>query len=76
MKKTSIKFIKILLEDEIDREIIQDSENVEEIEYVTDLIETAKDFIKQYGDWFDNLYLKDKINELYKKGGRIIWKNF
>lgn len=68
MKKSSIAFIKRLLEDEIDREIIQDSEDVEEIEYVTDLVETARDFIKNYGEWFDSLYLKEKLDELYKKG--------
>ena len=68
MKKSSIAFIKRLLEDEIEREIIQDSENVEEIEYVNDLVETAKDFIKNYGEWFDGFYLEDKIDELYKRG--------
>lgn len=70
MKKSSIAFIKRLLEDEIDREIIQDSRNVEEIEYVTDLVETARDFIKNYGEWFESLYLENKIEELYKKEGK------
>jgi len=68
MKKSSIAFIKRLLEDEIEREIIQDSENVEEIEYVNDLVETAKDFIKNYGEWFDGFYLEEKLDELYKRG--------
>lgn len=68
MKKSSIAFIKRLLEDEIDREIIQDSENVEEIEYVNDLVETTKDFIKNYGEWFDIFYLEEKLDELYKRG--------
>jgi hypothetical protein len=68
MKKPSIAFIKRLLEDEIEREIIQDSENVEEIEYVNDLVETAKDFIKNYGEWFDGFYLEEKLDELYKRG--------
>lgn len=68
MKKSSIAFIKRLLEDEIEREIIQDSENVEEIEYVNDLVETTKDFIKNYGEWFDGFYLEEKLDELYKRG--------
>ena len=68
MKKSSIAFIKRLLEDEIDREIIQDGENVEEIEYVNDLVETARDFIKNYGEWFDTFYLESKLDELYKRG--------
>ena len=68
MKKSSIAFIKRLLEDEIEREIIQDSKNVEEIEYVNDLVETAKDFIKNYGEWFDGFYLEEKLDELYKRG--------
>ena len=44
------------------------AEDVKDIEYVTDLVETARDFIKNYGEWFDSLYLENKIEELYKRG--------
>lgn len=65
MKKETIEFIKRLLEDEIKREIEQQSPNPKEIEYIEDLVSAANDFINKYGEFFDNFYLKSLLVELY-----------
>lgn len=66
MKKDTIDFIKSLLEREIQAETIQENGEMSSIAYIKDLINATKDFIKQYGDWTDAIYLDELVEELYK----------
>lgn len=67
MKKQTIIFIKKLLENEIDNEIINDNININEVDYVKDLISSSKDFISNYGDVIDEILLNEKIKELQEQ---------
>lgn len=67
MKQTTKEFIINLLEREVEAEYIQDSKNVLEIEYVNDLVNAYKDFVKQYGNFADKIYAEEKIEMLYKE---------
>lgn len=64
MKKETIEFIIKLLDRELDAEYVQDNKEPLEIDYVKDLINASKDFISKYGEWYDNYYLKEKIEQL------------
>lgn len=64
MKKSTILFIKRLLEMELDNEIINDNINIDEVDYVKDLIKASQDFVKCYGDFLDVYYINNKIKEL------------
>ena len=66
MRKSTIEFIKRLLKDEIDREIIHDNPNPKEVEYVTDLVNATADFIKCYGEFYEPFGLEEQLEELYK----------
>lgn len=68
MKKSTINFIKRMLRDELDREIVQDSPAIEEVEYVQDLIEATRDFVTSYGEPFEYILVEEQIDEL--KGGK------
>ena len=67
MKQTTKEFIINLLEREVEAEYIQDSKNILEIEYVNDLVNAYKDFVKQYGNFADKIYAEEKIEMLYKE---------
>lgn len=67
MKKSTIEFIKRLLEIELDNEIVNENININEVNYVKDLISASQDFIKCYGDFTDIYYIDNKIKELIKK---------
>ena len=69
LKKDTIQFIKKLLEDEIEREIIQDNPKPEEVEYIQELVKSTIDFINKYGDFYDKFYVSEKIEELFIKEG-------
>lgn len=62
MKKDTIEFIQRLLADEIQRETIQDSPNVEEIEYTNELVKAALDFYKETR-YVDRRSISRRINK-------------
>lgn len=64
MKLSIKKFIIKLLEQELSSEIINENINVNEVEYVKDLIEASKNFVNLYGDWYDRYSINSKIKEL------------
>lgn len=64
MKLSTKKFIIKLLEQELSSEIINENINVNEVEYVKDLIEASKNFVNLYGDWYDRYLINSKIKEL------------
>lgn len=64
MKLSTKKFIIKLLEQELSSEIINENINVNEVEYVKDLIEASKNFVNLYGDWCDRYSINSKIKEL------------
>lgn len=64
MKLSTKKFIIRLLEQELSSEIINENINVNEVEYVKDLIEASKNFVNLYGDWYDRYSINSKIKEL------------
>lgn len=64
MKLSTKKFIIKLLEQELSSEIINENINVNEVEYVKDLIEASKNFVNLYGDWYDRYSINSKIKEL------------
>lgn len=64
MKLSTKKFIIKLLEQELSSEIINENINVNEVEYVKDLIEASKNFVNLYGDWDDRYSINSKIKEL------------
>lgn len=64
MKLSTKKFIIKLLEQELSFEIINENINVNEVEYVKDLIEASKNFVNLYGDWYDRYSINSKIKEL------------
>ena len=68
MKKSTIEFVIWLLEKELDSEYINDNKNINEIDYVKDLINASQDFSKKYGNIADILNINEKIN-LLENGG-------
>lgn len=64
MKLSTKKFIIKLLEQELSSEIINENINVNEVEYIKDLIEASKNFVNLYGDWYDRYSINSKIKEL------------
>lgn len=64
MKLSTKKFIIKLLKQELSSEIINENINVNEVEYVKDLIEASKNFVNLYGDWYDRYSINSKIKEL------------
>lgn len=64
MKLSTKKFIIRLLEQELSSEIINENINVNEVEYIKDLIEASKNFVNLYGDWYDRYSINSKIKEL------------
>ena len=64
MKLSTKKFIIKLLEQELSSEIINENINVNEVEYVKDLIGASKNFVNLYGDWYDRYSINSKIKEL------------
>lgn len=69
LDKQTIEFIIKLLSREIESEIIQNSPDITEIEYVNDLKLASVNFINVYGEWYDILNLQNKLDELCDKKG-------
>ncbi len=67
MRKSTIEFIKELLERELEAEYIQDNANNNEIEYVKDLMLAYKDFLNSYGTWIDVFTLQEYKKKLNLK---------
>lgn len=64
MKKSTIKFLVYLLNQELDQEYYNDFLDQKELDqYTIDLIDATKDFISQYGDWFDSYFLDEKLEK-------------
>lgn len=64
MKKETKDFIISLLLQELNAEYVQDSKDIDDIEYVQDLIKGSKDFVSNYGEWHDKYFIKEAINRL------------
>ncbi len=64
MKEETKKFIITLLERELKAELIQDNINLEEEEYVKDLMDAAKDFSTKECTAIDTWYIENLIEEL------------
>lgn len=69
LDKQTIEFIIKLLSREIESEIIQNSPDITEIEYVNDLKLASVNFINVYGERYDILNLQNKLDELCDKKG-------
>lgn len=64
MKKSTKKFIISFFVNELTAEYVQDNAEPLEIEYVRDLVDSAKDFVEHYGEWYDKYIIKEKIEQL------------
>lgn len=67
MKSGTKQFIIWLIERELTQEIVNDNININEVDYVKDLINSSKDFVSCYGEFEDNYNIRNLISQLENK---------